>query len=187
MAARRRDLEPGRELPAVTFSFFGPEPDEGTMKLRSLLLAAPLIGVFLFVTAGAASGVGQLTVSDATPHRHPVHRGDFHRMVPGRDVTIGLNGTDGTLGAIADATGSVHARVTVPSDVTLDFNTLSVTGTAASGVPQQIVTALEVHGTATHPPSRPWALDPRARLDRRRAVALEPDNARSPHARLAAS
>jgi hypothetical protein len=34
---------------------------------------------------------------------------------------------------------------------------LSVTGTAASGVPQQIVTPLAVHGVG-HAPTRPWIL-----------------------------
>lgn len=128
------------------------------MKLRSLLLVAPSIGVFLFLTAGAAGGVGRLAVSDESPAPGTAIEVTSTGWSTGQDVTIGLSGTKDALArVVADATGVVHARVTVPADVTLDVNVLSATGTAASGVPQQIVTALEVRRVGHAPaPMRPW-------------------------------
>jgi hypothetical protein len=128
------------------------------MKRRALVLVAPLIGVFVFMTAGAASGVGQLTVSNSAPTPGSPITMTSTGWSAGQEVTIALSGAKHTLAHVAaDARGVVHARVIVPSDVTLDFNTLSVTGSAASGVPQQIVTALTVRRIGPAPaPARPW-------------------------------
>jgi hypothetical protein len=129
------------------------------MKRRALVLVAPLIGVFLFMTAGAASGVAQLTVSNSSPTPGSTITMTSTGWSAGRDVTIALSGTKRALARVAaDATGAVRAHVTVPTDVTLDVNTLSITGTAASGVPQQVVTPLAVHRIGHAPaPTRPWA------------------------------
>ncbi|MDQ1508243.1 MAG: hypothetical protein QOG50_87 [Actinomycetota bacterium] len=128
------------------------------MRRRALVLVALLIAVFLCVTAGAASGVGQLTVSNPAPTPGSTITVASTGWSAGHEVTIALSGAERTLARVAaDARGAVHARVIVPSDVTLDFNTLSVTGTALSGVPQQIVTALTVRRIGPAPaPSRPW-------------------------------
>ena len=129
------------------------------MKRRALVLVAPLIGVILLMTAGAASGVAQLTVSDSSPTPGSTITMISTGWSAGRDVTIALSGTKRALARVAaDATGAVRTRITVPADVTLDVNTLSVTGTAASGVPQQVVAPLAVHRIGHVPePTRPWA------------------------------
>ncbi len=128
------------------------------MRHRSLLLVAPLIGVFLVLTAGAAGGVGRLTASDQSPAPGTAIEVTSTGWSADQDVTIGLSSTKGVLArVVADATGVVHARITVPADVTLDVNVRSATGTAASGVPQQIVTPLVVHRVGHTPaPTRPW-------------------------------
>jgi hypothetical protein len=128
------------------------------MSRRALGLVAPVIGVFLFVTAGAAGGVGQLTVSNPAPTPGSTITVTSSGWSAGHEVAIALSGAKHTLARVAaDASGAVHARVVVPSDVSLDVNTLSVTGTAASGVPQQIVTGLTVHRIGPGPaPARPW-------------------------------
>jgi hypothetical protein len=126
---------------------------------RRLLLIAPLIGVFLFVMAGAANGVGQVQVSDATPTPGSAITVASTGWSAGREVTIALSGTKRVLAhTVANAAGNVRTRVTVPAGTMLDLNVLSVNGTAASGVPQQIVTALAVHGRGRAPAPRPWAL-----------------------------
>ena len=122
-------------------------------------MVAPAIGVFLFVTAGAASGVGRLTVSDATPKRGAAIVVTSTGWSAGEPVTIGLSGTqEAPARAMADANGVVRARITVPADAVLDLNVLSATGTAASGVPQEIVTAVAVHGRDTSGGTRPWGV-----------------------------
>jgi len=117
-----------------------------------------VIGVFVFMMANAAGGVGELTVSNAAPTPGSTITMTTTGWSAGAEVTIALSGAKHTLARVAaDARGVVHARVIVPSDVTLDVNTLSVTGTAASGVPQQIVTGLTVHRIGPGPaPTRPW-------------------------------
>jgi hypothetical protein len=119
-----------------------------------------LIGIVLVMTAEGASGVGQLTVSNASPDAGATITMTSDGWSAGHDVTIALSGTKWALARVAaDATGSVRARVTIPVDARLDLNVLSVTGTAASGVPQQIVTPLTVHRIGHAPtPARPWAL-----------------------------
>jgi len=119
-----------------------------------------LIGVFLFVSAGAASGVGQVQVSNATPAPGSRIVVISTGWTPRSEVTIALSGTPRALAhTVASASGNVRVRVTVPPRVVLDLNVLSVNGTAVSGVPQQIVTALSVHRSGHTPaPTRPWGL-----------------------------
>ena len=130
----------------------------GISKLRAVLLAASVIGVFLFATAGSASAVGEITVSNASPTPGTAITMTSTGWSAGDDVTIAVSGSERALARVAaDASGSVHARVTIPNNVRLDFNFLSVTGTAASGVPQQIVTPLAVHRAGhASAPTRPW-------------------------------
>jgi hypothetical protein len=130
------------------------------LKFRAFVLAVSLIGIFLFITAEGASGVGHLTVSNASPTPGATITMTSDGWSAGDDVTIALSGTKSVLARVAaDATGSVRARVIIPADVRLDLNVLSVTGTAASGVPQQIVTLLTVHRIGHAPtPARPWVL-----------------------------
>jgi len=128
------------------------------MSRRALVFAIPLIGALLFMTADAAGAVGQLTVSNPAPTPGATIMVTSTGLAGGHEVTIALSGAKRTLARVAaDASGVVHARVIVPSDVALDLNTLSVTGTAASGVPQQIVTGLTVHRIGPgRAPARPW-------------------------------
>jgi hypothetical protein len=151
VAPRRRDLEPSRELCPVRFA---------RLQRRALALAVSLIGIVLFMTAEDASGVGQLTVSNASPAAGATITMTSDGWSAGDDVTIAVTGAERALARVAaDASGAVHARVTIPHNVKLDFNLLSVTGTAASGVPQQIVTPLAVHRAGHAPaPTRPWPL-----------------------------
>ena len=130
------------------------------MRIRSLAVV-PFIGALIVLGAGAAGAagpVGQVAVSNSAPTAGASIAVTSTGWFPGRTVTVGLTGTNGILGqAVADATGSIHTRVTVPGNAALDTDVLSVTGTASTGVPQQIVTALAVHGAApATPPTRPW-------------------------------
>jgi hypothetical protein len=132
----------------------------GIPKLRALVLAVSVIGVVLFVTAGSASGAGEITVSNASPTPGAAITMTSTGWSAGEDVTITITGVKRALARVAaDTSGSVHARVTIPNNVMLDFNMLSVTGTAASGVPQQIVMPLAVHRVGPAPATtRPWVL-----------------------------
>jgi hypothetical protein len=128
------------------------------MRIRPVAVVTPLIGVALFLMAGAAGAVGQVTVSNPAPTPGSTIAVNSTGWIPGHAVEIALTGTNGILGRVdADASGSVHTHVSVPVDATLDTGVLSVTGTAASGVPQQIVTGLTIHrlGPASTP-TRPW-------------------------------
>jgi len=134
------------------------------VRIRALLVLAPLVGASLlvgalFMTAGAAGAVGQVTVSDAKPAPSSAVAVSSTGWFPGRSVVIALTGTNGVLArATADNAGAVHARVAIPADAARKTDVLSVTGTASSGVPQQIVTALSVHADApVRAPVRPWA------------------------------
>jgi hypothetical protein len=131
----------------------------GMSKPRAVLLAASVIEMFLFATAGNASAVGEITVSNASPTPGTAITMTSTGWLAGHDVTIAVSGSERPLARVAtDASGSVHARVTIPNNVSLDFNFLSVTGTAASGVPQQIATPLAVHRGHAPAPTRPWVL-----------------------------
>jgi hypothetical protein len=129
------------------------------MHRRALFLVAPVIGMHLFMTAGAAGGVGRLTVSDATPARGAAITVTSTGWAAREPVTIGLSGTSAAPArAMADEYGVVKARMTVPADVLLDLNVLTATGRAASGVRQEIVTAVAVHGHDASAETRPWGV-----------------------------
>jgi hypothetical protein len=140
MAARLRHLEPSRELRAMK------------------LLIAPLIGALLFVTAGAAGGVDQLTVSDPSPTPGSSITITSSGWQAGHVVTIGLSGVERSLARVAaDASGSVRVRVTIPVDAVLGANVVAATGTTASGIPQRIVAGLTLRRIGPAPaPTRPW-------------------------------
>ena len=126
------------------------------MKIRVLLVSAAFAGILLVATAGtagAAGGVGAVTVSNANPTPGSTVAVSSTGWFPGRPVAVALSGTDRVLASvIADASGSVHTRVEVPADAKLRTDVLSVTGTASSGVPQQIVTA--AHRSQCEPRAR---------------------------------
>jgi hypothetical protein len=130
------------------------------MKHRPLLLVVPLIAVFLFVTAGAASALGVVKVSNAAPTPGTAITVTSTGWSAGQAVTVAIGGSQDTLARVtADAAGAVHARVTIPVDVTLDVNALWVIGRSATGISQMIVTPLSVHRLGPAPaPTRPWGL-----------------------------
>ncbi len=142
------------------------------MKHRPLLLIVPLIAVFLFLMAGAANAVGVVKVSNASPTPGTAITVTSTGWSAGQRVTVAIGQAQDTLARVAaNADGAVHARVTIPADVTLDINVLSVTGTSSTGIPQVIVTPLSVHRLGKAPaPTRPWGVDPRARGNRRCAI-----------------
>jgi hypothetical protein len=122
------------------------------------LLIAPLIGALLFVTAGAAGGVDQLTVSDPSPTPGSSITITSSGRQAGHVVTIGLSGVERSLARVAaDASGSVRVRVTIPVDAVLGANVVAATGTTASGIPQRFVAGLTLRRIGPAPaPTRPW-------------------------------
>jgi hypothetical protein len=126
---------------------------------RAVFAIGPAIGVFLFLTAGAVGAVGRLEVSDPTPTRGAAITVTSTGWSPGKPVTIGLSGTrEAPARVAADEDGIIRTRMTVPADVVLDLNVLTATGRAASGVPQEIVTAVAVHGRDASDQTRPWGV-----------------------------
>jgi hypothetical protein len=75
---------------------------------RRLLFVAPLIGAFLFVMAEAASGVGQVQVSDATPASGSKITVTSTGWSAGRKVTVALSGTKRALAHTAAVTNLRH-------------------------------------------------------------------------------
>jgi hypothetical protein len=127
------------------------------MKARAALLGAALVAVvFLFsVPAGAAPSVGHIAVSNAAPARASTIDVASSGWRPGAVVSISLSGTVLDR-ATADAAGAVRAEVSIP-DHAPRLASLAVVGSAASGVPQQVVTNLTVVGPEHGPaPRRPW-------------------------------
>jgi hypothetical protein len=112
--------------------------------------------LYLFaVPAGAASPVGHVAVSTASPKRASTIDVASNGWRPGAVVSISLSGTV-LARTTADAAGAVHAEVLIPARAP-ELASLAVVGSAASGVPQQIVTNLTVVGTEHEPaPRRPW-------------------------------
>jgi len=109
-------------------------------------------------TAGAATGVGRVTVSNPTPTRTSSINVTSTGWRPGSVVTITLSTTHGLLGrATADASGAIRTAISIPSEAPVGFGVLSVNGLTPGGVPQEIVTALSV-GSLGHTPAppRPW-------------------------------
>jgi hypothetical protein len=136
------------------------------LSFRALSAACAGVVVVLLVAmpAGAADGttpkakVGNVTVSN----RSPVRGGEIDVLSegwqPGGVVTIAIATHDLTR-ATADAHGKVKARIVVPDDAPRGLDVLTVTGSAATGVPQQIVTGVTV--VVDHPapaPARPWGV-----------------------------
>ena len=105
------------------------------MRIRAVF-GALLFGVVLSIPAPAGAGA-QVAVSDVTPVAGAAIVVTSSGWSPGHDVDIALAEPDHLLArAVADARGSVHARVHVPAVVPRDLSVLAVSGTAASGVPQ---------------------------------------------------
>jgi len=117
--------------------------------LATLLLAAP---------AGAAASLGQVTVSNQSPARSSEIEVSSTGWRPGGVVSIVMTGTKGVLArAKADARGAARMRLSVPSDAAPGQDVLSVVGSTADGIPQQITTVLAVPAPAKPPtPPRPW-------------------------------
>jgi hypothetical protein len=137
---------------------------------RSLfrVLSAPCAGVVLVLLVALPAGAGNGTTPQAkvgniiVSYRSPVRGGEVdvssEGWQPGGVVTIAIATHDLTR-ATADAHGKVKAHIVVPDDAALGFDLLTVTGTAASGVPQQIVTNITVVVDRPAPaPARPWGV-----------------------------
>ena len=154
MAPRRGAREPGRRVRAAVMrrQFF---------RTPGALRAAAVMVVLAAVPAGAAPNVtvGGVKVSDTTPLRGSAIEVSSAGWQPGSLVTIAIAGRD-LLRAPVDADGKTETRVVVPDDAPIGrLDLLTVTGTAATGVPQQIVTGITV--VLDHPPPaphRPWGL-----------------------------
>ena len=137
---------------------------------RSLfrVLSAACAGVVLVLLVAMPAGAGNGTTPQAkvgnviVSNRSPVRGGEIDvssgGWQPGGVVTIAIATHDLTR-ATADAHGNVEARVMVPDDAPRGLDVLTVTGEAASGVPQQIVTGVTVVVDHCAPaPSRPWGV-----------------------------
>jgi len=157
VAPRRVDREPRRGVRGVTMT---------RLSVRGLgaVAAACAMALFVALPAGAANStapkakVGDTTVSNRNPMRGDQIDVSSDGWRPGTVVTIAI-GSDDLLRATTDAHGRVKARVVVPNDATRGFDLLTVTGAAANGVPQQIVTGITV--VVDHPapaPARPWGV-----------------------------
>ena len=132
------------------------------------VLSAACAGVVLVLLVAlptAASGgttpqakVGNVIVSNRSPVRGGEIDVSSEGWQPGGVVTIAIATHDLTR-ATADAHGKVTAHVAVPEDAPRGLDLLTVTGSAASGVPQQIVTGVTVVVDHRAPaPSRPWGV-----------------------------
>jgi len=122
------------------------------------------VSVAFALPAGAANGttrnvkVGDVKVSNPKPVRGGEIDVSSEGWRPGGAVTIAIASHD-LLRTTADVRGKVKAHIEVPDGAPLGFDLLTVTGTAASGVPQQIVTNITV--VVDHPapaPTRPWGV-----------------------------
>jgi len=123
--------------------------------------AAVVMVLLVAVPVGAAPNatVGGVKVSSTNPVRGAAIEVSSAGWRPGSLVTIAIAGRD-LLRASVDARGKTETRVVVPDDAPLGrLDLLTVTGTAATGVPQQIVTGITV--VLDHQPSaprRPWGV-----------------------------
>jgi hypothetical protein len=117
--------------------------------LASLLLAVP---------AGAAPGLGTVTVSNQSPARASEIEVSTTGWQPGGVVSILLTGTEGVIArAKADSTGAAHIRASIPADAAPGRDVLSVVGSTPAGFPQQITSVLAVPAPPKSPaPPRPW-------------------------------
>ncbi|MGO9873051.1 MAG: hypothetical protein ACLPVY_04555 [Acidimicrobiia bacterium] len=132
------------------------------MRTRTLSVSAIVaVATLCFaVAAGAASPLGEVTVSNPSPRRAGDIQVASTGWQPGGVVSILLTGTDGVLAhASSDATGAVHVRVAIPADAALGRQVLSVVGSTAGGFPQQITSVIVVAGSARPSrPARPWTI-----------------------------
>ena len=128
------------------------------------MFAVVFVTIAFALPGGAANGtkpkvkIGNVKVSNGKPVRGGEVDMSSVGWRPGGVVTIAIAGHD-LLRATADAHSKVEAHIVVPDDTALGFDLLTVTGTAASGVPQQIVTNITV--VVDHPapaPARPWGV-----------------------------
>ena len=132
--------------------------------------AAVLVGAALALVAlpaGAATGpaparppahIGGVTVSNATPMRGSEIDVRSKGWSPGAGVVISFAGRD-LMRTTADDHGVVRAHLTIPGDARPGVDLLSVTGRAASGVPQQIVTGVSVVvDRPARRSERPWGI-----------------------------
>jgi len=107
-------------------------------------------------TRGAQPRVDEVTVSNPSPMREStidVHSAGWR---PGGTVAISLSGIE-LRRARADERGLVNARISIPANAIPGFDVLTVTGTSADGIPQQIVSGVSV--VVDHPAprsARPW-------------------------------
>jgi hypothetical protein len=134
--------------------------------LRALgaTFAVVVVSVAFALPAGAANGtkrnvkVGDVKVSNGKPVRGGELDVSSEGWRPGGAVTIAI-ATKDLLRTTADAHGKVKGHIVVPDDAALGFDLLTVTGTAASGVPQQIVTNITIVVDRPAPaPARPWGV-----------------------------
>jgi hypothetical protein len=128
------------------------------------VFAVVFVTVAFALPAGAAKlpkpkvKIGDVEVSNGKPVRGGEVDVSSEGWRPGGAVTIAIASHD-LLRTTADAHGKVKARIMVPDDTALGFDLLTVTGTATSGVPQQIVTNITVVVDRPAPaPKRPWGL-----------------------------
>ena len=137
---------------------------------RSLfrVLSSACAGVVLVLLVAVPAGAADATTPQAkvgnviVTNRSPVRGGEIdvssEGWQPGGVVTIAI-ATEDLLRTTADAHGKVTAHIVVPNDAALGFDLLTVTGTASSGVPQQIVTNITVVVDRPAPaPTRPWGV-----------------------------
>ena len=122
------------------------------------------VSVAFALPAGAANGttrnvkVGDVKVSNPKPVRGGELDVSSDGWRPGGAVTIAIASHD-LLRTTADARGKVKAHIEVPDGAPLGFDLLTVTGSAAGGFPQEIVTNITV--VVDHPapaPARPWGV-----------------------------
>lgn len=132
------------------------------MRTRTLSVSAIVaVATLCFaVAAGAASPLGEVTVSNPAPTRASEIQVASTGWQPDRVVTISLTGTNGVLAhATSDAAGAVQVRVAIPADAALGTQVLSVVGSTPAGFPQQITSVLAVAGVdKPSRPARPWTI-----------------------------
>lgn len=133
--------------------------------MRTRTLSASVIVAVLTlcvaVAAGAASPLGEVTVSNPAPRRASDIQVASTGWQPDGVVTVSLTGTDGVLAhATSDATGAVQVRVAIPADAALGTQVLSVVGSTSGGFPQQITSVLAVSGAdkPSRPARPPWTI-----------------------------
>jgi len=164
MAARCRDREPGGELREVRYHR-GRESALAatgvTMRVVSVVVALTALATMLLaVPAGAATSVGNITVSNQSTTQAGTVEVASTGWRPHSVVSITITFADRVIAsATANAAGAVRARVKIPANADVGYYPLAVNGSTPSGIPQQIVTGLSVVSTRPVPkPTRPWTI-----------------------------